>query len=329
MTNVDQSIPLKLWQTYKDTSALSLAEPYIESWRTLNPDYSYSFMVDDEIDTFIHDHFDRATLDVFRALPLGVMRADMWRYAVLYIEGGVYADLDAECLIPINEWGIPRGQLVVGLEKKVHFCQWCIASVAKHSLLATVLEMIVARWQDDPDLSRPNLTHYLTGPGIWTEAIARYSGATIGSAHDIYRAHQDNNNTLSLSLLNEQAFNNQFVRHHYGSTTWRESDNYVSWTSQSSKLHLLYGCYPTLLSNWTMQIESNVFRLHSTNGASVELNDSARVILSYCDGSLSVANIAELIANDFEIPTADISESIWKTLNDLAKLGVVDIRRSS
>ena len=41
---------------------------------------------------------------MFLKFPLPVMKADFWRYCVLYINGGIYADLDAKPLIPINEW---------------------------------------------------------------------------------------------------------------------------------------------------------------------------------------------------------------------------------
>ena len=38
--------------------------------------------------------FDNETYTAYRSFPLGVMRADMWRYAVLYKRGGLYADVD-------------------------------------------------------------------------------------------------------------------------------------------------------------------------------------------------------------------------------------------
>ena len=30
---------------------------------------------------------------VFESFPLGVMRADMWRYSVIHAQGGIYADV--------------------------------------------------------------------------------------------------------------------------------------------------------------------------------------------------------------------------------------------
>jgi len=35
-----------------------------------------------------------------------VLRSDFWRYLVLAVEGGVYADTDVECMKPIEDWGL-------------------------------------------------------------------------------------------------------------------------------------------------------------------------------------------------------------------------------
>ena len=32
------------------------------------------------------------------------MRADMWRYAILYAFGGIYADIDVLALHPMEQW---------------------------------------------------------------------------------------------------------------------------------------------------------------------------------------------------------------------------------
>ena len=41
-------------------------------------------------------------LGVYDALPYPVMRADIFRYSVLYRDGGLYADIDMECFKPVG-----------------------------------------------------------------------------------------------------------------------------------------------------------------------------------------------------------------------------------
>jgi hypothetical protein len=122
------------------------------------------------------------------------MRADFWRYAILYAEGGVYADVDTRCLRGMAHWfedlsnlpgSIPEAMVgrwpsmrpaynelgwegckaVIGLENGVHFCQWTIATVPAHPVLRRVLEMIVERARLGIHLDHEHFVHEHTGPG--------------------------------------------------------------------------------------------------------------------------------------------------------------------
>ena len=75
------------------------------------------------------------------------MRADFWRYAILYARGGLYADVDVQSHRPLQQWLPPQDKeakglplegkyrqyswdscaVVIGLENKAHFCQWVSA----------------------------------------------------------------------------------------------------------------------------------------------------------------------------------------------------------
>ena len=43
-------------------------------------------------------------IELYDTVPLGVMRADIWRYSILYVNGGIYADWDVTNLTPIQKW---------------------------------------------------------------------------------------------------------------------------------------------------------------------------------------------------------------------------------
>ncbi len=315
--------PLLLWQTYKNRTPVAPAVPLIRSWRERNPAYEYTFFTDDEIDAFMAKHFDSATVAVFRALPIGVMRADMWRYAVLYVNGGVYADLDTECIVPIEHWPYNQHKLLVGLENDTHFCQWCIASDAGHPVLAMVLEMIVARWQSGPDLSHSSITHYLTGPGVWTDAIAKHLHFSGRSAREIYTrfAQQD----TSLQMLDEHAFTRDLVMHHFGSNHWSKSNQYVSWVTEEGRLQREHACRPVVTQGWSVLAHGELFELGHTNGARVDINASAALILSYCDGQTSIAQILDKLAHQLSVTQDALRDSVWGSLTQLATTGVLDL----
>jgi mannosyltransferase OCH1-like enzyme len=43
-------------------------------------------------------------LQVYKDLPKAVERADFFRYLVILRHGGMYADSDVECMMPIEQW---------------------------------------------------------------------------------------------------------------------------------------------------------------------------------------------------------------------------------
>jgi alpha 1,6-mannosyltransferase len=47
---------------------------------------------------------DSAFYVAYSALPLVVMKTDIWRYAILYAFGGIYSDIDTAANIPVHHW---------------------------------------------------------------------------------------------------------------------------------------------------------------------------------------------------------------------------------
>ncbi|NBX27401.1 MAG: hypothetical protein EBR55_04000, partial [Chitinophagia bacterium] len=99
-------IPKIIWQTYKYpfNELPQYAKDAAQTWKDLNPDYKYIYMDDQDCRSFILHEYGEDWVEIFDSCPIGVMRSDIWRYLVLYVYGGVYADLDTICLKPIKEW---------------------------------------------------------------------------------------------------------------------------------------------------------------------------------------------------------------------------------
>lgn len=94
-------IPELITQTWRDRNLPPAAQPFAESWRRLNPAMRYRLFDDADCAALMADAFP-GHLDLYLRLPFPVMRADVFRYAVMCRDGGVYADIDMECLRPIG-----------------------------------------------------------------------------------------------------------------------------------------------------------------------------------------------------------------------------------
>ena len=99
----------------------------------------------------------------------------MWRYAVVYAQGGVYADVDTDCVKPISSWLRPECDILIGLENDVHFCQWTFAAIPRSPYLKSVLQLIVERldFQKGLNITDGDFVHHYTGPGVFTNGIGR------------------------------------------------------------------------------------------------------------------------------------------------------------
>ena len=65
-----------------------------DRWRELNPEYKTQLNLDKDCIDFLKEHFGSYVANLFVKIPEGCYKADLWRLCKLYVEGGVYADVD-------------------------------------------------------------------------------------------------------------------------------------------------------------------------------------------------------------------------------------------
>lgn len=171
------TIPKIIWQTYKSKKVPPPAEACIRSWRQLNPNWHCEFVDDAGVAAFIRDNFSAETFEAFSALPVAVMKADFWRCAVLLKHGGVYADIDAICRVPIDEWPLEGKGMMVCTADRVHLGQWTVPAAAGHPVLQHAVDLMEERIRTGVDTSYEHFVHYYTGLMAFTDAVRTYLGA--------------------------------------------------------------------------------------------------------------------------------------------------------
>lgn len=117
------SIPKKIWYKLGPKGLSEEARSWTESCISQNPHYQVVFFSDASAEEFVVDNFaDRPDIvNTYRALRVPILKVDFLKYLILYAEGGVWFDLDAECRgIPIDEWVaddlVREASIVVGWE---------------------------------------------------------------------------------------------------------------------------------------------------------------------------------------------------------------------
>ena len=86
-------IPLNIYQTWHTKDLPPLMKNAVNTIIYNNPGFNYQLFDDDDCRNFIKDNFDTNVLNAFDSLIPGAYKADLWRYCILYKNGGVYLDI--------------------------------------------------------------------------------------------------------------------------------------------------------------------------------------------------------------------------------------------
>ena len=246
-TKTKSSIPHIIWQTAKSHKTPPRASrKIINSWYKHNPTWKRQLLDDDELLNFMNAHFNKTVVESYLNLPLAVMRADFFRYAVIYFDGGVYADVDVQLKKSIEKWSdnaIDKCDVIIGLENDEHICNWGFAGRSKHLLFQKAVELSLERFvSQEISLLDESTVHVVTGPELFTDAVSRL--AKEGGCSDLIVSKKDKNNAKELydrcrDLLKEKynvcLYDKQtqegWFKNHYASQNFvlQSSDFVSSW----------------------------------------------------------------------------------------------------
>tara|TARA_B110000261_G_C13041007_1_gene340344 strand:+ start:52 stop:795 length:744 start_codon:yes stop_codon:yes gene_type:complete len=90
-------IPKIIYQTWKSNDTNHSIDKLKKTWVDKNPNFEYIFFDDNDIIDFIRLNFDERINKCYKRILNGSLKADFFRYCVLYINGGVYIDIDISC----------------------------------------------------------------------------------------------------------------------------------------------------------------------------------------------------------------------------------------
>jgi hypothetical protein len=170
----DRKIPLFLHQTMETTlTSNGVYHECFEPFLCLNPQYMYFFWDAEACQELIKNHFPDYVLRAYRLLLAGAYKADLFRYCVLYLYGGVYCDSAIKPLVPFNRFIREDMDLVVPRDLgDFGLWQGFMASTPKHEFLKRLIHTVCM------DVLDQNYTGKLaiTGPDKMGGELNRYLG---------------------------------------------------------------------------------------------------------------------------------------------------------
>jgi hypothetical protein len=238
-------IPKIIWQTHQ--------KPYIdlpeymtecsETWKIFNPSFEYRYLDEIELDSFIVKHFGQDWLELLNSSPIKIMKIDTWKYMVLYIHGGVYADMDYICKAPFSSWSDKDQDMIIFKDDEfIEFSQSVFASAPGNIILKKTIDSIK---QDliNIDYEERELVGRLTGYKQFSLAIENILDL---KKFKELKTYEDFNNleitkqmkiyTPCFEKWNRYDKDNQLFYTVHGRINWE--NNYGNWVNQQIKFVL-------------------------------------------------------------------------------------------
>jgi mannosyltransferase OCH1-like enzyme len=255
----ESSIPQVLWQTAKSHNAPADVAKIMSTWSSLNPKLDQRLLDDFEVLSFMIHHFNSSVAKAFHDLPLPVMRADFFRLAVMYHEGGIYADVDVSTNVSIHDWQhddygpiIDSCDVVIGMENNFNASNWGFASVKEHIFFQKAIELSLSKFlEHDVDITFEHFVHHSTGPGVFTDALvylARKAGCEWdgkgGRAQEMYLSCRPLlKEKYGICYVNEATQRKWFQNHYSSQHSNLQSEDWVeSWLEARARI---WGFSPT------------------------------------------------------------------------------------
>ncbi|KAI5961660.1 OCH1 [Candida pseudojiufengensis] len=218
----NSEFPKIIWQTWKvgldHEEFPKKYKDYQSSWDEKNSGYKHFIIPDEQCDALIAELYS-VVPDVAKAyaiMPKSILKADFFRYLILFARGGVYSDIDTVALKPIDNWPSLQKEyigksinpgLTIGIEadpdredwaewyaRRIQFCQWTIQSKKGHpmlrELIAKITELTLTREiknQLKKTLGKDEGGDIMnwTGPGIFTDFVFQYMNLILQSSENI------------------------------------------------------------------------------------------------------------------------------------------------
>jgi len=90
-------VPLVIYQTWHSKTLPPKMAKCVEKLKSDNPAFDHYLYDDADCRAFIKANFDPEVLAAYDKLIPGAYKADLWRYCVLYKNGGIYLDIKFMC----------------------------------------------------------------------------------------------------------------------------------------------------------------------------------------------------------------------------------------
>jgi mannosyltransferase OCH1-like enzyme len=192
----NQIIEPVVYQTWEDRFVGKTHFKEIELFRALNPDLNFKLFDRQQRETYMREYWgEHPIFPIFTESQFGPMKADIFRYCLLFERGGFYFDISKGCSIPLGSLLQPNSSALISFES--HDCvippnpvlnnrlqhaekqvlQWGMGFAKGHPILQRMIENICCHYPLFKGVAFQNPKNAIlrfTGPGMFTKTVREY-----------------------------------------------------------------------------------------------------------------------------------------------------------
>ena len=316
----DLIIPPILHQTWHTKTFHPEWKKQFDFMREKNPHIMFKLYDDDDCREFIRKHFDKHVLWAFDALNTGAYKADLFRYCVLYIEGGIYMDI--KLVSKELDYFRKKETIIVKDRTSCHFehCGWypdyCSNIITpERNIYPGVWQAILTSKPKDPIFKQLILHSIInvvnmhrgvnallcTGPGAFYEALIKCNKTHLYNDSKLYVKHITD---WSLNITATQVIDGD-------KTVAIEIPNYRKYSNYGRKNNNKY-----LSSNFHYGLSWTTFFLFKYPALTINKMQVLGICdaISFCktqfNGFLSVKIYNDITSDNTIICTKNLSETV-------------------
>jgi mannosyltransferase OCH1-like enzyme len=163
----ESRIPKKIHLVWLGSETPAEAIELLERWKEIHPDWVIKIWTDKDA-----EEFKMRNYTVFKNLKNYGAKSDIFRYEILYREGGLYIDTDFECVKSMNDFLHLNLFCGTGWVKKVEVINAIFGCEPKHPFLGQLIENIAKSNIDESSFDKILDS---TGPRFFTKNLLDYT----------------------------------------------------------------------------------------------------------------------------------------------------------
>ena len=222
-------IPLNLFTCWHTKNLPPLMRENYEKIKEKHPNFCHYLYDETDCENFIKENFEIDVLNAYKSLLPSSYKSDLWRYCILYINGGIYFDIKFSCVNNFNFIALTENEYFVrDREPWGGTLTGFIAVKPKNEILLKCIQQIVINVKTK-FYGRDSLDP--TGPGL----LGKYFTKEEKKEMKLYFANINIKNIIDdwiivfndISILKQyNGYRSEQTKKHYGDL-WRNKQIYL------------------------------------------------------------------------------------------------------